>query len=154
MPGADCPCCVINGKNGYVRGNGSWVIGRLVRDYELWCGDAVRSLTQTLIEARWKFDRNAAEKDHPEAGAQVPRPRQAGLVVSFWEPSRTIEAGKPGHDLLHWSGIITSIIQLGIAAIPCGIWGDWSILVITGGAMILCFAMGSLYVIRCSQEIS
>jgi hypothetical protein len=107
-------------------------------------GSAVHSLTQSLIDARWKFDQSTADKDVPGSGAQVARPRQAGLVVSFWEPSKTIEAGKPGHDLLHWSGLITSVLQLGIAAIPCGIWGDWSILVVTCGAMMLCFGMGSL----------
>jgi hypothetical protein len=116
----------------------------MVRDYEYWMRSAVHSVTQSLIDARWKLDQNIAEKDLAGSGAQVPRPRQVGLVVSFWEPSNTIEVGKPGHDLLHWSGLITTILQLGIAAIPCGIWGDWSILVVTGGAMILCFGMGSL----------
>lgn len=145
MPDADCPCQVINGKNGYVRGNGSWVIGRVVRDYELWMGSAVREVTQSLIDARWKYEQEDADKYDPGSGKKVPRPRQAGLVVSFWEPSQTIEAGKPGHDLLHWSGLITSVLQLGIAAIPCGIWGDWSILLITSAAMVLCFTMGSLY---------
>jgi hypothetical protein len=145
MPYADCPCQVINGKNGYVRDNGSWVIGRMVRDYELWMGSAVRELTQSLIDARWNFDQNVAEEDFPGSGKEVPRPRQAGVVVSFWAPSQTREAGKPGHDLLHWSGVITSVIQLGIAAIPCGFWGDWGVLLVTAGAMILCFSMGSLY---------
>lgn len=144
MPDADCACSVINGKSGYVRGNGSWVIGRIVRDYEMWMGSAVEELTQSLIDARWKYDQSAMEKDHPGAGALVPRPRQAGLVVSFWEPSQTIEAGKPGHDLLHWSGLITFGFQMGIAAIPCGLWGDWSVMLVTGGAMFLCLAMGSL----------
>ncbi|KFY34407.1 hypothetical protein V494_06802 [Pseudogymnoascus sp. VKM F-4513 (FW-928)] len=144
MPGADCPCQVINGKNGYVRGNNSWVIGRIVRDYEAWMGSAVNNLTQSLIDARWKFDKSLAEKDGPGLGAEISRPRQAGLVVSFWEPSQTIESGKPGHDLLHWSGLIISVVQLGIAAIPCGLWGDWSVLLITGGAIVLCFSMGSL----------
>lgn len=144
MPGADCPCEVINGKNGYVRANNSFVIGRIVRDYEAWMGSAVHNITQSLIDARWKFDKEIAEKDIPGSGAEVVRPRQAGLVVSFWEPSQTIEAGKPGHDILHWSGLITAAIQLGIAAIPCGLWGDWSVLLITGAATILCFGMGAL----------
>jgi hypothetical protein len=141
MPDADCPCQVINGKNGYVRSNNSWVIGRIVRDYEMWMDSAVHKVTQSLIDARWKFDQNAVEN----SGKVVPRPRQAGLVVSFWKPSEKPEAGKPGHDLLHWSGLITSVIQLGIAAIPCGLWGDWSVLLVTVGAMLLCFSMGSLY---------
>jgi hypothetical protein len=68
MPDADCPCQVINGKNGYVRGNGSWVIGRMVRDYEMWVDSAVHDLTQSLIDARWKFDQDGAEKDSPGPG--------------------------------------------------------------------------------------
>ncbi|KFY49938.1 hypothetical protein V495_00411 [Pseudogymnoascus sp. VKM F-4514 (FW-929)] len=144
MPGADCPCEVINGKNGYVRSNNSFVIGRIVRDYEAWMGAAVHNITQSLIDTSWKYQKDIAEKDCAGSGAEVPRPRQAGLVVSFWEPSQTIEAGKPGHDILHWSGVITTVVQLGIAAIPCGIWGDWSVLLITGGASVLCYGMGSL----------
>jgi hypothetical protein len=35
MPSSpDCPCIIINGKNGFVRSNGSWVLGRILRDYE------------------------------------------------------------------------------------------------------------------------
>lgn len=36
---------VISGKNYYVRGNGSWVIGRMVRNYEMWMGYAVHNVT-------------------------------------------------------------------------------------------------------------
>ena len=32
MPDADTGCCLINGKNGSVRDNGSWVLGRMMRD--------------------------------------------------------------------------------------------------------------------------
>lgn len=144
MPGADCSCEVINGKNGFVRSNGSWVIGRMVRDYERWMGPVVRDLTQSLIDSRWKFDQSGADKFSPGSGAHVARPRQAGLVVSFWEPSEKIKAGRPGHDLLYWSGLITTIVQLGIASIPCALYGDWGILLVSGGAMMLCFFMGSL----------
>ena len=35
MPGADTPCTVINAENGQSRGNGSWVLGRAMRDF---CG--------------------------------------------------------------------------------------------------------------------
>jgi hypothetical protein len=144
MPGADTPCSVINGKNGYVRGNDSWILGRIMRDYEHWMGKAVAEKTQSVIDARWNYDKASAEKELAGSGIQIPRPRQAGLVVSFWEPSRTIQSGKPGHDLLYWSGVIVSVIQLGIAAIPCGTHGDWGPLLVTGAAILLCFSMGAL----------
>ena len=34
MPGSDTACTVINVDNGQSRGNGSWVLGRAMRDFE------------------------------------------------------------------------------------------------------------------------
>lgn len=144
MPDADTPCCIINGKNGFVRGNNSWVLGRMMRDYEYWMGNPVAEKTESLIEARWKFDQQKEAQDYPSEGITVPRPSQAGLVVSFWKPSTKLPHGKPGHDILHWSGLFVTVIQLGIAAIPLGLTGDWGVLLITGAASILCYFTGSL----------
>lgn len=144
MPDADTACCLINGKNGYVRGNNSWVLGRIMRDYEYWMGEPVREKTESLIQARWDFDRQRQEREVPGSGSRVPRPSQAGLVVSLWQPSTTKPSGEPGHDLLHWSGIIVTVIQLGIAAVPLGLSGDWGILMITAAATILCYVTGAL----------
>ena len=33
-PTPDCASKVINGKNGYVRDNSSWIVRRLVRDFD------------------------------------------------------------------------------------------------------------------------
>jgi len=40
MPLPDCSCKIINGETGYVRDNTSWVIGRIVRDFEYWVDDS------------------------------------------------------------------------------------------------------------------
>lgn len=132
MLGADTPCTVINGKNGYTRSNDSWVLGRVMRDYEFWTHDSVLTLTASLI--RKKTD---------EIKPKEPL-RQAGLVVSFWEPDPERPSGVPGRDLLYWSGLAVAIVQLGIAAVPCGIYADWSVLLVTGAAILLCMATGSL----------
>ena len=144
MPSADTPCCIINGKNGFVRSNGSWVLGRMVRDYEHWMDPRVREKTESVLNDRWEFDRKAAESKLPGSGEGVPRPDQAGLVVSIWKPSRTKKAGKAVPDILYWSGIAVSILQLGIASIPCGLEDDWSVILVTAAAMVLCLATGSL----------
>lgn len=144
MPDADTACCIINGKNGFVRGNNSWVLGRMMRDYENWMGNPVKAKTESLINARWKFDQEKEAKEYPGSRVQVPRPSQAGLVVSIWKPSTDIPHGKPGHDVLHWSGLAVTVIQLGIAAIPLGLTGDWGVLMITGAANILCYFTGAL----------
>lgn len=41
-------------------------------------------------------------------------------------------------------GFATSIVQLGIAAIPCGVYGDWGILLVTASGIVLSFATGAL----------
>jgi hypothetical protein len=47
-------------------------------------------------------------------------------------------------DMLYWSGFVTVIAQLGIAAIPCGLSGDWGILLITGVGIALTLATSAL----------
>lgn len=144
MPDTDTPCAIINGKNGYVRGNNSWILGRMMRDYEYWMGRPVWDKVESLIEARWKFDKEHEAKEYPNSGRKVPRPTQAGLVVSVWEPSTKRAHGEPGHDVLHWSGLIVTVIQLGISAIPLGLNGDYGVMLVTGAASILCYVTGAL----------
>jgi hypothetical protein len=107
-------------------------------------GEAVRLKTDSLIESRWKFDQARETEQYPNSGVKVPRPNQAGLVVSVWAPSKTKEAGVPGKDLLFWSGLFVTVLQLGIAAIPLGVDGDWGVLMLTGSASVLCYATGAL----------
>ncbi|KAL4780666.1 hypothetical protein BJX76DRAFT_360650 [Aspergillus varians] len=152
MPDADTGCSLINGKNAYVRGNNSWVLGRMMRDYEYWMDSAVRGKTDSLLEARWKFDQEQERKRASGRDAEgkaveeihVPRPTQAGLVVSVYKPSETIRAGVPGKDLLFWSGLVVTVLQLGIASIPVGVNGDWGVLMVTGAATLLCYVTGAL----------
>ena len=144
MPDADTPCCIINGKNGNVRSNGSWILGRMVRDYEYWMDHRVRERTENVLNERWEIDKKIAESKFPGSGEGVSRPNQAGLVVSFWKPSHTKEAGKAVPDILYWSGIVVSFLQLGIASIPYGRDGDWSVILVTAAAIALCLAQGSL----------
>ncbi|EXJ85220.1 hypothetical protein A1O3_05895 [Capronia epimyces CBS 606.96] len=148
MPLPDCDCQVINGKSGYVRSNTSWVIGRIVRDFESWMDRSdpsgrVRAQVDKMLRDRWEYDKAQAEKAEPGAGARVEKPVQAGLCVSIYQPGQATK-GYPGYDLVYWMGFATAILQLGIAAIPCGLFGDWGILLITIAGILLSFATGSL----------
>lgn len=144
MPNADTSCSLINGKNGSVRSNGSWVLGRMMRDYHYWMLEPVKLKTQEVINSALEFDRKQDLKKPPHLRGNVEERKQAGLVVSFWETSQTMPAGRPGRDILFWSGIIVSIIQIGVASIPCGLYGDWGVLLVTCAAMTLCLVTGSL----------
>ncbi|KAK5660284.1 hypothetical protein OQA88_12824 [Cercophora sp. LCS_1] len=138
----DCRCKVINGKSGYVRENSSWVLGRVMRDFESWKDDAIKQKTERLMNDKWEAMQKDARKEDPSA--KVKRPRRGGLVVSFYEPSKTRDAGVPTPDYVYWSGVVTVVLQLGIAAIPCGIDGHWGILLITVSGTMLSFMTGLL----------
>ena len=142
-PTPDCASKVINGKNGYVRDNSSWIVGRVVRDLDSWMAPATRTQLGKILNDKWATEK----EDVKEKGGDVsivPRPTQAGLCVSIYEPSSTAIAGEPKHDWIHYSGLLIAVFQLGIAAIPCGLFGDWGILMITFCGIVLAFASGSL----------
>ncbi|EHY55561.1 hypothetical protein HRR83_007775 [Exophiala dermatitidis] len=148
MPLPDCSCIVINGKSGYVRENISWIIGRIVRDFEGWRGRSdpqgrIRECLNTILNDRWEQDRAKAEKTEPGSGEKVGRPIQAGLCVSIYKAGPAVK-GCPGYDLVYWMGFVTTIIQLGIAAIPCAVFGDWGIFLITIAGILLSFITGGL----------
>ncbi|KAJ8096512.1 hypothetical protein POJ06DRAFT_264010 [Lipomyces tetrasporus] len=148
MPLPDCACKVINGRTGYVRDNSSWIIGRIVRDFGSWMDGGrrngpIRTHLCEMLDLRWEKDKTVMEKKEPGSGRYVARPSQAGLCVSLYKADRA-RPGYPGYDFAYFIGFATSVLQLGIAAIPCGIFGDWSILLVTASGIVLSFATGSL----------
>lgn len=163
MPPPDCKCLVINGRSGYVRENTSWIIGRIVRDFESWMDRSdpkgrVRANLDKILRDRWEYDKAKAEDIEPGAGAGVERPVQAGLCVTFYNTGQAIK-GYPGYDLVYWMGFVTTIFQLGIAAIPCAVFGDWGIFLVTIAGILLSFATGALPQWReekwaCRQKVS
>lgn len=151
MPLPDYTCKVINGKTGYVRDNSSWIIGRIVRDFEGWMdegkkGGPIRKQLDRMIEERWRMDKNAAESKAIDLGKPLEpttKPLQAGLCVSVYKAEKA-QPGYPGYDLIYFIGFATIFVQLGIAAIPYGVFGDWGILLVTICGIILSLASGSL----------
>ena len=135
MPPADSTCKVINVRSGYVRDNKSWVLGRLVRDYEDWMDPRVAAHLAQMLEDKWKENR-------AKHGSTAPKPQQAGLCVSLYKAETG--AGRPRRDVVYYSGFVTMVLQLGIAAIPCALFGDWGILMVTACGTALSFLTGSL----------
>ncbi|KAJ9609566.1 hypothetical protein H2200_005893 [Cladophialophora chaetospira] len=143
MPLPDCSCKVINGESGYSRDNTSWIIGRIVRDFDSWKHAKVTEKLKDLIKARFDFEKDKAEKETPGSSAKIEKPSQAGLCVSIYKAAPA-KRGYPGYDVVYWIGFVTSIFQLGIAAIPAGVFGDWGIFLITITGISLSFATGAL----------
>ena len=132
----DCKCKVIHGQSGYAKDNSSWIIGRIVRDFPYWSHPDVKAKTVQVLRDRQK---ELQVKDH-----NAKLPPIAGLVVSIYEPNSAVKAGRVERDLVYWIGIPVMVFQLGIAAIPCGLFGDWGILLITGCGIALSLATGLL----------
>lgn len=162
MPPADCSCLVINGKSGYVRENVSWIIGRIVRDYESWMdgGKAdgpIHRAVQGMLDERWEMDRKRWSERRAEgkdvSATEPMRPIMAGLCVSVFK-AREAQPGTPGYDFLYYLGFVTMVVQLGIAAIPLGLYGDYGQILVTAVGIILALANGSLTQWGCEKWTS
>jgi hypothetical protein len=54
MPLPDCPSILVNARSGYARPNQSWVLGRILRDFEENCDCALKVV---VFEAKWHSSR-------------------------------------------------------------------------------------------------
>ncbi|RPA83516.1 hypothetical protein BJ508DRAFT_197872, partial [Ascobolus immersus RN42] len=149
MPSStDCSCLIINAKTGYARSNASWVLGRMMRDYEYWMHRQTTTVLDHVKEEALRKEK--APEASPVAATTdsqqpVPKPRaRVGLCVAVYEASPSQKAGKPKHDLIFYSGFATALLQLGIAAIPLRTDQDWNILLITVSGILLALATGGL----------
>ncbi|KAI2785534.1 hypothetical protein F4815DRAFT_490608 [Daldinia loculata] len=148
MPAPDYSCKVVNAQNGFVRDNDSWIIGRIVRDFETWMDkvnrvavrNPVENSVKEMIDLSWEnMKRCARERGKPEPA----RPPKAGLCVPVYRARKPFK-NYPGYDSPYIAGLVTCLLQLGVAAIPCGLYGNWSILLVTGAGMILAFISGAI----------
>lgn len=141
MPAPDSPCLVINARSGYVRETRGWILGMILRDFEVWMDNghpdgAFRRQLNRMRDQRWEEARNGASREHPGASESIPHPSKAGLCVSVFDAAQAWP-GYPGYDPLYYMGIGMAVLQLGIAAIPLGIWGDWGVLLVNTSMIIL-----------------
>lgn len=126
LPSPELPAVVMSTEWGYHRVNNSWILSRLLRDYEeLWMPVEVKDRLEKMLA---------------ESGGR----RRAGLCVSVFEASSEAVAGVPARDLLWYSGYAVAALQLVIAAIPWTIYGNWEEFVVTALGTGLAFSTASL----------
>ncbi|KAK2746357.1 hypothetical protein FQN57_003239 [Myotisia sp. PD_48] len=141
MPQADFPCQVINGKTGEAYKNSSWVLGRMVRDYDHWMEKDVRLRLDSMLNVKWE-EMKAEVKTSGET-VSILKPRKIGLCVSVYRATDE-RLRSPTRDAVYKSGLLTTLIQLALAAAPGGKDGDWEIFLLTVSGIILSFLTGSL----------
>lgn len=125
MPSPPAPASiVISTEYGYARANESWILNRILRDYEKsWMPVPVKEKLQDMLTAEKKG--------------------KAGLCIAVFEASKNGTAGIPQRDLYWFSGYVVALLQLAVAVIPWRINGDWEIFLLTAAGTALAFITGS-----------
>ncbi|KAG5650943.1 hypothetical protein H0H81_010480 [Sphagnurus paluster] len=108
LPEPDCSCTLIDVSSQYPRDIKSWVLARLVRDYE------------------------------------APVANTGGLTVAFFRTSSYKKTGVPDRDWVYYTGALVILMQLAIAAIPGALYGNWNILIVTFGGILLAQVQAAL----------
>lgn len=102
MPACDHPCVLVNCATGFARENRSWALGRLLRDHEI---------------------RHGVDPRPVEEGG-----RAESLRVDVYD---LLPVTTPARDWVWWLGWATMFAQAAVAVIPWGVYGDWTIALVT-----------------------
>ncbi|KAI6103532.1 hypothetical protein F5141DRAFT_212005 [Pisolithus sp. B1] len=141
MPEPDFSSILINGRTGYARDNHSWILGRILRDFEHWKPQEVGLPLEEMLKSVSHKSNVGTSKDNKP----VPTHRtRAGLCVSIFRADPTRAFGVPVADWIYYSGLATAVVQLIVAAIPLILHDNWVILLATSAGIVLAFATGCL----------
>jgi hypothetical protein len=135
MPKAELDCMLINADSGYRRTNHSWVLSRLLRDFDHW-----RTTESAAIEADKLTHLINANK-------RLNKPRDAtkiriALCVTIWECPTA--SGRGFGDFVYWVGLAVTAVQLCLAIVPLALYGEWFTLFITVAGTLLAYGSSSL----------
>ena len=140
-PSPEIPVLVFNLKEGTIRMNDSWLLARLFKSYERWIplevrhamGDPESSGKDVRVrDQEWEMSVRQKRSQYPHA---------LYVTIYRWDEQQR-SPGTPARDWVWWSGLVVTIVQLGISAIPLALYGYWSVLFIMacGSALALGFS--------------
>lgn len=159
MPKPELECLLINADSGYARTNHSWILSRMIRDFEYWRGpicdqekvEKLKSLRDDNERKRRALEaekRNAGSNGEKEALdnklKQLPSTNlmRIGLRITVWECVDICAQGSG--DWIYWIGILVSAVQLGISAVPWGLYGEWYTFLVTASGTLLAYVSAAL----------
>jgi hypothetical protein len=147
MPEPDCPSTLIQcgSGSGQRLENQSWLLGRLVRSSRHWLHPdsfPPARLDDAGNEMREPLPIYIFRADGEKYSSFAVDDKERGLSSAGQRGTTRV---KMGMDLVWLSGIATSVIQLGIAAIPAGLYKEWEILLITFCGTAMAFGTGFLH---------
>lgn len=129
---------IIDSINGHSRITRNWVLGRLWRDFNDSIDDEMKQERPHIAPEQG----NQQEK----AGKRKEQKPFEGLRITLYEVEESsiqnpIVHGVPSLDRVWFMGIIVIVIQLGIAAIPWCVYGQWDTFLVTAAGNL--FAVGT-----------
>ena len=160
----------VNIKSGKVTENRSWVLDRMLRDWDYWkphevrqdeeekhrqwaeAGGGMRPLNppsgssheqnkKTPAKAREECDENGVgEGEDVDVNGEYAQ----SLRVILFRSGPSHKQARPSKDRLWCSGVATAVLQHGIAAVPCGLNGNWATLLVAFIGTMLAFTTGAL----------
>lgn len=136
MPAVDCPSTVLNARSGSTRENRSWMLGRVLRDWEK------RSTWDYEGRPAVSIFRFSEEKTKPLVPSGQPAPAGRDLERNKRRSSEEsrFAVPHPKPDLMWYTGVLVMVIQWAIAAVVGVIRKDWLIMTITIGSTVLSLA--------------
>jgi hypothetical protein len=128
-PNPEIPVLVFDLKTGNIRTNDSWLLARLVKTYERWMP---LELKQAMRDPEM-LTKDMRVEDQELGTSTIPTPsNRHALYVTIYEWDKQQQSpGTPARDWVWWSGLVVTIVQLGISAIPFALYDYWSVLLIT-----------------------
>lgn len=117
MPPPEFRCTVVGAQSGHSRDNKSWVIGRILRDYE----QRASPHTQDKNSSSWE-----------------------ALRVSIFRIKANTVTGVPAYDWVWFTGLCVVLIQVVIALVPLLLHREWIVLLLTCSGTLLAFSNGLL----------
>ncbi|KAI0257079.1 hypothetical protein BJV78DRAFT_1272203 [Lactifluus subvellereus] len=112
--------------------------GRLMPDVD--CPSIVINASNGHIRQNQSWALGRLLRDHRSEYDHL----QRGLTVSLYRTSASKQTGRPDHDWVYYSGMTVIPLQIGIAAIPGGLYDDWTILLVTMVGIVLALVTGAL----------
>lgn len=159
MPRPELDCILINADSGYGRTNYSWILSRILRDFDFWrrreCDEVKEEkLAELRADIKAKRERLTVQRD--EAVEDTIRRKiekdlkklpaddevRIALRVTVWQCTRTTCEGSG--DMVYWIGLFISSLQLAVAAVPWIIHGEWYTFLVTASGTLLAYASGAL----------
>ena len=142
MPVVDCPSMVINARSGIQRKNLSWMLGRILRDWEKH-STCVYNGRPALTVSIFRF---SEEKYNSVRKNGQPRPAATDLERNKDKIDGEIRFNPPcpKMDLMWYTGIFVMVVQWAVAAVAGIVEKDWLIMTITISGTFLSLAGGAL----------